>query len=70
MGEPNFSAELKRDAVAQVTERCYPVADVSQLLGGSPHSRICRHLPASPFGSPHMPSPRSNRRVLNLACHQ
>lgn len=33
MGKPNFSDEFKRDAVAQVTERGYPVAEVSQRLG-------------------------------------
>jgi len=38
MGRPNFSDEFKRDAVAQITERAYPVAEVSQRLGVSPHS--------------------------------
>lgn len=38
MGKPNFSDEFKRDAVAQITERGYPVAEVSQRLGVSPHS--------------------------------
>lgn len=37
-GEPNFSDEFKRDAVAQITERGYPVAEVSQRLGIRPHS--------------------------------
>lgn len=32
MGKPNFSDEFKRDAVAQITERGYPVAEVSQRL--------------------------------------
>lgn len=27
MGKPNFSDEFKRDAVAQITERGYPVAE-------------------------------------------
>lgn len=39
MGKPDFSAEFKRDAVAQITERGYPVAEVSQRLGVSRHSR-------------------------------
>jgi len=26
MGKPNFSDEFKRDAVAQITERGYPVS--------------------------------------------
>lgn len=38
MGRGNFSEEFKRDAVAQITERGYRVADVSQRLGVSPHS--------------------------------
>lgn len=38
MGKPNFSDEFKRDAVAQITERGYPVAEVSQQLGVSTHS--------------------------------
>jgi transposase len=43
MGKPNFSDEFisdefKRDAVVQITERGYPVAEVSQRLGISPHS--------------------------------
>ncbi|MCL7407403.1 transposase, partial [Paradonghicola geojensis] len=33
MGKSNFSEEFKRDAVAQITERRYPVAEVSQRLG-------------------------------------
>jgi len=28
MGKPNFSDEFKSDAVAQITERGYPVAEV------------------------------------------
>jgi len=38
MGKPNFSDEFKRDAVAQITERGYPVLEVSQRLGVSQHS--------------------------------
>ena len=38
MGTGNFSDEFKRDAVAQITERGYPVAEVSQRLGVSQHS--------------------------------
>ncbi len=38
MGKPNFSDEFKRDAVIQITERGYPVAEVSQRLGVSQHS--------------------------------
>jgi len=38
MGKPNFSKAFKRDAVAQITERGHPVADVSQRLGVSAHS--------------------------------
>ncbi len=38
MGKANFSDEFKRAAVAQITERGYPVAEVSQRLGVSQHS--------------------------------
>ena len=38
MSKSNFSEEFKRDAVRQITERRYPVAEVSQRLGVSAHS--------------------------------
>jgi len=38
MGKGNFSDEFKRDAVAQITQRGYPVSEVSQRLGVSAHS--------------------------------
>ena len=38
MGKGNFSDEFKRDAVAQITERGYPIAGVSQRVGVSAHS--------------------------------
>ncbi len=40
MGKPNFSDEFKRDAVVQITERGYPVAEVSQRLGVKPSRRM------------------------------
>jgi transposase len=38
MGAASFSDDFKRDAVAQITERGYPVAEVSRRLGVSQHS--------------------------------
>lgn len=38
MSKTNFTEEFKRDAVRQITERGYPVAEVSQRLGVSQHS--------------------------------
>lgn len=38
MGTVNFSDDFKRDAVAQITERGYPVKEVSARLGVSQHS--------------------------------
>lgn len=38
MSKSNFSEEFKCDAVRQITERGYPVAEASQWLGVSPHS--------------------------------
>jgi hypothetical protein len=33
MGKANFTEDFKRDAVLQVTEQGYPVADVAARLG-------------------------------------
>ena len=38
MGTGNYSDDFKRDAVAQITERGYPVREVSGRLGVSPYS--------------------------------
>jgi transposase len=38
MVKVNFSDEFKRDAVRQITERGYPVSEVSKRLGVSSHS--------------------------------
>lgn len=38
MGTTNFSDDFKRDAVAQITDHGYPVAEVSKRLGVSAHS--------------------------------
>ena len=38
MGKANFSDDFKRDAVRQITERGYPVKEVSERLGVSTHS--------------------------------
>ncbi len=48
MSKSNFSEEFKRKAVRQITERGYPVAEVSQRLGGEPAffvrmvEKVCR----------------------------
>jgi len=38
MGKANFSEEFKRDAVAQISERDYPVAGESKRLLVNPRS--------------------------------
>jgi len=38
MSKANFSDDFKRDAVRQITERGYPVKEVSERLGVSTHS--------------------------------
>jgi len=38
MSKVRFNDDFKRDAVAQITERGYPVAEVSKRLGVSQHS--------------------------------
>lgn len=45
MGNASFSGEFKRDAVRQIAERGYPVAEDSQRLGVSQHSHIAEHRP-------------------------
>ena len=39
MGKVKFSDDFKRDAVHQIVDRGYPVAEVSQRLGVSTHSQ-------------------------------
>ena len=39
MGKGNFTEEFKRDAVAQIIERGYPLAEVSKRLGVSVEKR-------------------------------
>ena len=38
MGTPRFTPEFKEEAVRQITERGYSIADVSERLGVSQHS--------------------------------
>ena len=38
MGTGNYTAQFKQDAVAQITERGYPIKEVSERLGVSLHS--------------------------------
>ncbi len=52
MGAAKFSDDFKLDAVAQITERGYPVAEVSRRLCVSQHSlydwrRSSRNHPAA-----------------------
>jgi transposase len=42
MSSSKFSEEFKRDAVAQISERGYPVREVSKPLGVSPYSLYAR----------------------------
>ena len=51
MGKGNFSDDFKRDAVRQITERGYPVAEVSQRLGVSQHSLYAWRRKFSKAGS-------------------
>ena len=39
MGTPRFTPEFKEEAVRQITDRGYSVAEVSDRLGVSAHSR-------------------------------
>lgn len=42
MGTPRFTPEFKEEAVRQITERGYSVAEVSDRLGVSAHSLYCQ----------------------------
>ena len=54
MGHPRFTEDFKINAVKQITERGYSVADGSQRLGVSTHSLYAwvRRYSASPGGAP------------------
>ncbi len=43
MGKGNFSDDFERDAVAQITERGYPVAEVSGKLGAIQKGKVGSH---------------------------
>jgi transposase len=41
MGTGNYTDQFKQDAVAQITERGYPIKEVSERLGVGLHSPLC-----------------------------
>ncbi len=45
MGTPRFTSEFKEEAVRQIVERGYSIADVSARLGVSSHSLYIYGLP-------------------------
>lgn len=51
MSTGKFSDDFKRDAVAQITERGYPVKEVSERLGVSQHSLYAWKRKFSPAAS-------------------
>ena len=72
MGKANFSEEFKRDAVAQITERGYRVAEVSERLGVSHHSLYAwkRQFVQRPEdGSKDAEIRQLKRELLRLAAH-
>ena len=66
MGKGNFTEEFKRDAVRQITERGYPVAEVSQRLGVSPHSLYEWKVVERTFSS--LGHPAGLPRTLRTCC--
>ena len=59
MGTSTFSDDFKRDAVAQIIERGYPVSEVSERLGVSKHSLYAwkrKFAKTSSSGSMSLPS--------------
>ena len=64
MGAGNFTDDFKRDAVAQITERGYPVAEVSKRLGVSQHSLYAwRRKLSKPSGSADVDQAAEIRRL-------
>ena len=55
MGTANFTDEFKRDAVAQITERGYPIKEVSERLGGQSALASCLEAQSSGTRSASMP---------------
>ena len=47
MAKPDFSEAFKRDAVAQITERGYPVAELASLASSGSASARTRFMPGS-----------------------
>jgi len=51
MSQANFGDDFKRDTVSQINQRGYPVAEVSERLGVSKHSRyVWRKKSSQPSG--------------------
>jgi len=73
MSTAKFSDDFERDAVHQIVERGYPVAEVSKRLGVSPHSlyawkkRFAKSH--SRDGSLDEQAFEVRRLKLELACH-
>ncbi len=64
MGRSNYSDDLKRDAVHQITVRCYPVREVSRRLGVRRHSLYkCMKLFGEPAPKPGVDHEAENRRL-------
>ncbi len=63
MGRNRFSDDFKRDAVAQITQRGYRVAEVSERLGVSPHSLYAWKRQFSKATSGETETDAENRRL-------
>ncbi|MEF2549676.1 transposase, partial [Aurantimonas sp. E1-2-R+4] len=64
MGSGNFTDDFKRDAVTQITERGYSVAEVSKRLGVSQHSLYTwRRKFSKPSGSADVDQAAEIRRL-------
>lgn len=65
MGKGNFTEDFKLDAIKQITERGYPVSEVSQRLGVSRHSLYgwIKRYAASPSAAVKDDQPAEIRRL-------
>lgn len=68
MSKSNFSDDFKRDAVCQITERGYPVKEVSERLGVSTHSLYAWkkkfYQPSNSYGEDHAAENRRLKKEL------
>lgn len=64
MGTSRFTPEFKEEAVRQITERGYSIAEVSERLGVSAHSLYKWLRAVKPDNSGEHEKPRGSHRMM------